>query len=96
MSAKLVLEFYQPEEGSFDMGYTRAWGFKVFQNGDKFFREDHQQGGYEIVTRMDGSTFGLDHKPWAGREEISKNDVKEIIKRAKNDSRYKIYISELK
>jgi len=87
----LVLEFRQPEEGSFDMGYERAWGFKIYKDGEKFFKEDSQAGGHEIVTRMDGSIFGLDHKPWRGEaEEISREDVEEMIKRAKNDSRYNV------
>lgn len=88
---KLILEFHQPEEGSHDMGYTRAWGFKIFQEGEKFFREDSQAGGSEMVTRADGSTFILDHEPWSGREkEISRGVVKEMIKRARDDHKYKV------
>ncbi|OGF36154.1 hypothetical protein A2482_02695 [Candidatus Falkowbacteria bacterium RIFOXYC2_FULL_48_21] len=88
---KLILEFYQPEEGSEDMGFSRAWGFKVFQDGKKFFREDSQAGGSELVTRMDGSTFSRNHEPWKGEgKEISREAVEEMIKRAKNDSQYTV------
>lgn len=90
----LILEFHQPEEGSDDMGYTRAWGFKIFQEGEKFFREDSQAGGSEMVTRMDGSTFSLEHKPWrGGGNEVSREAVEGMIKRAKNDSQYNVICS---
>lgn len=90
----LILEFRKPEEGSFDMGYSRAWGFKIFQDGERFFREDSQAGGSEMATRMDGSTFFLDHEPWKGEaKEISRKDVEEMIKRANNDSKYKVLCS---
>ena len=90
----LILEFYQPETGSFDMGYERAWGFKIFQDGEKFFKEDSQAGGHEMVMRGDGSIFGLDHKPWKGEaDEISRKNVEEMIKWAKNDSKYKVICS---
>ena len=88
---KSILKFYQPEEGSFDMGYDPAYGFEVFQDGEKFFREDLRAGVSGMVTRGDGSVFISDSEPWKGRgEEISREAVEKMMMEAKDDRKYTI------
>ena len=92
MAQRLVLEFRQPEEGSFDMGYSAAYGHRTYEDDKgKFFQEYWQSGQHQFLTRYDGSPAFLDTDPFKHREEVTEESVKMELKEAKEDKRYKVH-----
>ena len=91
MARRLVLEFRQPEEGSFDMGYSAAYGHRTYEDKGKFFQEYWQNGQHQFLTRYDGSPAFLDTDSFKHGEEVTEESVKMELKEAKEDKRYKVH-----
>ena len=90
MARKLILEFHQPETGSFDMGFSPAHGHRIYQDGERFFMESRTEGGSDFVTRIDESTFFHDRESINNGWEVSKQIVERELEEAKKDQRYTV------